>query len=962
MKFIHYILFIIACVAGTTAVSAQGLPFFRNYLPEEYNAHNRNFDILAEPEEGVVYVANFEGLLIYDQATWDIKHTPGITRVTALYKDSDGNIWSGGYNYMGYLELNEVKDLTFHPLEEIANIRSEVNRIWEANGVLFFSTVDNVVYRVDENDKWTKVVDGAVSIPQEKQDGLQSYSIDHTQRLQLEDNFYAVAAEGKGINFTDGKGNVLFSFTEENGLINNNINRMSYDGNGMLWGATDNGVFSIMVPSSYTRYTATEGLRGEVLSMYVLNNQLYVGTMAGLFKQEGTRFVQIPGFDLACWQLNRRGDALLAATSNGVYRINGNKVEHLTTSSTTSIMLGNDGFYSGEIDGVYFNTRSEHTKVLSMESVMDMKVDQEGTLWLRNLYGEVGKTTFNGKLFANTEYARNEELATFIYQDGNVTVVTVDDEEPFAYPGFSFADDNGVLWLTDKESKNLYAYKDGRRMDEYDEILSPLKDYTVRSMVLKDGLLWIGGNYGLVVLDITHPDPLLTADNELDICTVRISNDSLVWAGFDKAPETLRNLPSTERHLTITYALHSESLVGQTLYRYKLNNNSWTTWSENQTIEFVNLSYGSYNLVVQALDAKGKLWEAEPLHFRIKSPIYLTWYMGVVYVFLLVVLMMAVARWRTRRLEREKLKLEGIVQERTAEVVKQRDEIVKQKDEIEEKSASLQKALNDLEAAQKQLIRQEKMATAGKLTQGLIDRILNPMNYINNFSKLSSGLIKDLKANIEDEEDHMDQENFEDTMDVLEMLSQNLEKVEQHGLSTTRTLKAMEEILKDRSGGMQEMNLVELLNLNFEMMNKYYEKDIKECHIVTKLDCPYDSLHMMGNSEQLSKSIMSFLGNSIYSLVKKSQRVQFQPEAVLKVERLEDKVKLTVHDNGVGIEQTIIDKIFDPFFTTKTTGEASGVGLYLSHEIIQNHGGNIRVESVKDEFAEFVIEIPLLKQ
>ena len=962
MKFIHNILFIIACVVSTTAASAQGLPFFRNYLPEEYDAHNRNFDILADPEEGVVYVANFEGLLIYDQATWDIKHTPGITRVTALYKDTDGIIWTGGYNYMGYLELNEVKDIAFHPLEGIVNLRSEVNKIWEANGVLLFSTVDNEVYRVDENDTWTKVVDGTASILQERQDGLQSYSIDHTQRLQLVDNFYAVAAEGKGISFTDGEGNVIFSFTEENGLINNNINRMAYDGKGMLWGATDNGVFSIMVPSAYSRYTATEGLRGEVLSMYVLNNQLYVGTMAGLFKQEGTHFVQIPGFDLACWQLTRRGDALLAATSNGVYRINGNKVEHLTTASTTSLLLGNDGFYSGEIDGVYFNSRFEHTKVLNMENVTAMLLDQEGTLWLRNLYGEVGKTSFNGKLFANTEYTRNEDLATFIYQDGKVKVITVDDEEPFSYPGFSYADDNGVLWLTDRESKNLYAYKDGRRMDEYDEILSPLKDYNVRAMVLKDGMLWIGGNYGLVVLDITRPDPLLTADNELDICTVRISNDSLVWAGFDKAPEALRNLPSTERHLTITYALHFESLVGQTLYRYKLNNNSWTTWSENQSIEFVNLSYGSYNLVVQALDAKGKLWEAEPLNFRIKSPIYLTWYMGVVYLLLFVMFVIAVARWRTRRLEKEKMKLEGIVQERTAEVVKQRDEIVKQKDEIEEKSASLQKALNDLETAQQQLIRQEKMATAGKLTQGLIDRILNPMNYINNFSKLSSGLIKDLKANVEDEEEHMDKENFEDTMDVLDMLAQNLEKVEQHGLSTTRTLKAMEEILKDRSGGMQEMNLAELLNINFEMMNKYYEKDIKECHIVTKLDCPYDSIRMMGNSEQLSKSIMSLLGNSIYSLVKKSQRVQFQPEVVLKVERLEDKVKLTVHDNGVGIEQTIIDKIFDPFFTTKTTGEASGVGLYLSHEIIQNHGGNIRVESVKDEFAEFVIEIPLLKQ
>jgi len=961
MKYLRNILFIIACVVGTTAAFAQGMPFYRNYTPEEYNAHNRNFDILVDPKEGVVYVANFEGLLIYDQVEWDIKHTPGITRVTTLFMDSRGTIWTGGYNYMGYLEFDAVKDVAHHPLEGIVNLRGEVNRIWEENGVIMFSTVDNMVYRV-ENDTWTEVGIGEAYLPEPKQYEYQSYSIDNTQRLRLVEGFEAVAEEGKGISFIDVEGNEIFRFNEDNGLINNNVNRMTYDGKGTLWGATDNGVFAMMVPSAYSRYSVTEGLRGEVLSMYVLQDQLYVGTMAGLFKQEGTHFVQIPDFDLACWQIDQRGDALLVATSNGVYRIRDEKVEHLTTASTTSILLASDGFYSGEIDGVYFNSRFEHTKVLNMESVTDMKVDEEGTLWLRNLYGEVGKTTFQGKLLADTEYTRNEDLATFVYQDGIVTVITVDDEEPFPYPGFSFADDLGLLWLTDKESKNIYAYKDGQRLSEYDEVLSPLKNYAVRAMVVKDGLLWIGGNYGIVVFDITRPDPLLSADNELDICTVRISNDSLVWAGFDEAPELLRNLPSSERHLTITYSLHFESLIGQTLYRYKLNNNNWTAWSENQVTEFVNLSYGSYDLAVQALDAKGKLWEVDTLHFRIKSPFYLSWYMGVVYLLLMAMLVMAVARWRTYRLEQEKLRLEGIVQERTAEVVKQKDEIVKQKDEIEEKSASLQKALDDLETAQQQLIRQEKMATAGKLTQGLIDRILNPMNYINNFSKLSSGLIKDLKANIEDEEDNMDKENFEDTMDVLDMLTQNLEKVEQHGLSTTRTLKAMEEILKDRSGGMQEMNLVELLNLNYEMMNKYYEKEINECHIVTKLDCPYDSLLLMGNSEQLSKTIMSFLGNSIYSLAKKSQRVKFQPEVLLKVERVVDKVKLTVHDNGVGIEQTILDKIFDPFFTTKTTGEASGVGLYLSHEIIQNHGGNIRVESVKDEFAEFVIEIPLLKQ
>jgi signal transduction histidine kinase len=65
-----------------------------------------------------------------------------------------------------------------------------------------------------------------------------------------------------------------------------------------------------------------------------------------------------------------------------------------------------------------------------------------------------------------------------------------------------------------------------------------------------------------------------------------------------------------------------------------------------------------------------------------------------------------------------------------------------------------------------------------------------------------------------------------------------------------------------------------------------------------------------------------------------------------------------VHDNGTGIEEKSIGKIFDPFFTTKTTEEAAGVGLYLSREIIQNHGGDISVTSVKEEFTEFTITLP----
>jgi signal transduction histidine kinase len=107
---------------------------------------------------------------------------------------------------------------------------------------------------------------------------------------------------------------------------------------------------------------------------------------------------------------------------------------------------------------------------------------------------------------------------------------------------------------------------------------------------------------------------------------------------------------------------------------------------------------------------------------------------------------------------------------------------------------------------------------------------------------------------------------------------------------------------------------------------------------------------------------MSILGNSVYAIIKKAQRQTYTPQLAVTVTTTGEKYNISIRDNGIGIEDTIIDKIFDPFFTTKTTGEAAGVGLYLSREIIQNHSGDISVQSVKNEYSEFIITLPALKQ
>ena len=75
--------------------------------------------------------------------------------------------------------------------------------------------------------------------------------------------------------------------------------------------------------------------------------------------------------------------------------------------------------------------------------------------------------------------------------------------------------------------------------------------------------------------------------------------------------------------------------------------------------------------------------------------------------------------------------------------------------------------------------------------------------------------------------------------------------------------------------------------------------------------------------------------------------------------RKDTVVSIEVIDNGCGIDQENIGKIFDPFFTTKPTGEGTGLGLWLTYEIIRNYRGEISVESEKGKGSRFVIRLPV---
>jgi signal transduction histidine kinase len=443
--------------------------------------------------------------------------------------------------------------------------------------------------------------------------------------------------------------------------------------------------------------------------------------------------------------------------------------------------------------------------------------------------------------------------------------------------------------------------------------------------------LWIGGDEVLAVIETDKMQLARLSDcRSLRFRSITMGSDSVLWGGYGTMPKTLPKLNSDERNLHFYYALDFAPLSGKTQYRYRLNNSQWSTWTEKQDVEFLNLPSGSYNLSVQARLANGELSDVTSIEFSIAYPLLMRWYMYLIYVVILAYIVWLLFRYRLKRLQRDKIKLEQIVEERTA----------------------------DLRNAQHELIRQEKMASVGKLTEGLIDRILNPMNYIINFSKMSNDLLRDLKENIDNNKEHIDSDDYEDTLDVLDMLTENLQNVDKYGQNTTRTLKAMEEMLKDRTGGYVDMDLLPVLRQDEKMLANYYAKEIEQYHIHISFYLPDGAMPLHGNPDMLSKTMMSLLGNAVYAVVKKAQKQQqYNPEISLTATVTDGQYILKVRDNGVGIEEKILGKIFDPFFTTKTTEEAAGVGLYLSREIIQNHGGDMSAVSTKDEFTEFTITL-----
>ncbi len=130
-------------------------------------------------------------------------------------------------------------------------------------------------------------------------------------------------------------------------------------------------------------------------------------------------------------------------------------------------------------------------------------------------------------------------------------------------------------------------------------------------------------------------------------------------------------------------------------------------------------------------------------------------------------------------------------------------------------------------------------------------------------------------------------------------------------------------------------------------------------NIAIEVEQPDELSLVLGHKIPFEQVLLNLLSNSRDAMM--SQDLPVEMKVYIKVEEMDDELKLTVKDMGGGLPEELLERIFEPFFTTKEVGEGTGLGLSVSYGIIKDMNGDI-VASNTDEGLKFVISIPVLSE
>jgi signal transduction histidine kinase len=274
---------------------------------------------------------------------------------------------------------------------------------------------------------------------------------------------------------------------------------------------------------------------------------------------------------------------------------------------------------------------------------------------------------------------------------------------------------------------------------------------------------------------------------------------------------------------------------------------------------------------------------------------------------------------------------------------------------LQQQKNELEQSLRQLRTTQTQLVQAEKMASLGELTAGIAHEIQNPLNFVNNFSEVSTELVDEMKSEIK-------KGNYNEVNVIADDVKQNLEKINHHGQRASDIVKGMLQHSRSSSGVKEPTDINALADEYFRLAYHGLRAKDKTFNATMKTDFDESIGKIDIIPQDIGRVVLNLITNAFYAVNEKSKQgiADYEPTVSVVTKKVNHQVEIRVTDNGNGISANIVDKIFQPFFTTKPTGQGTGLGLSLSYDIVKAHVGELKVETKEGMGTEFIIQLPIV--
>lgn len=927
---------------------SKSFTHFKNNPDDEATISNDNIRSLYEDHKGNLWVGtgweyandNIGGLNLYDRATNSFSrylHNPDNpqslrnNKIKVVYEDEKNNLWIGTKGGL-HIKTNNgtiepVESSSFTDEQNIlggsisAIVQDKNNRIWigsRNNGYGILDLESKVVIPISKSSVYELFKSNDEFIWARLIDDHKVYQINpvHNKIEYIDEQLTSIYQESSDILWKGSSNGLirknLVSSAEQifknnpldqQSLSSNDITSIQADDQGNIWVGTQNGLNRYNPETeNFTRYIQPvnqqgQGWRNIINYIYVDKaKDLWVCTGDGLGKYDSNT-------DQFSWM-----------TTDWSQYSPGGVINSLSVPQLVHMVEDkNKVFWIGTIKGgiTRFDAINDEFKhYLNGTIVWQLYIDHDEDLWA---------AAWNGL------YRYNKEMDRF-------------DRHPIEEEIKSIIeDDSHNLWLSGTSG----LYKIFEEREQYSIYGSTNGITTEFGMgpsfkVQNDQYLFTTSDNGYYAL---NPDQLYIRKDsaKLFITNIWIGNDKI--STFDES--TISEPLILANHINLKHDQNNFSLSltkvdyhaqdeEEIYYIMEPYDYEWRYVSPEEKINYSMVPPGNYTFRAKTLSNGNGVWIEKNMSITILKPWYKTWWAYSSYAILIFSGFIGLSREQQKR-AKEKV-------------------IAAAKEKELAQAKEIKKAYSDLKATQAQLIHAEKMASLGELTSGIAHEIQNPLNFVKNFSEVSNELLEEMSEELANG-------NAEEVKFIADDVKQNLQKIIHHGLRADKIVKGMLEHSRVGNREKTPTNINSLLDENVRLAHQSFINKVNpfDVNIKTDFDVSMEDISII--SQDISKVIVNLINNALYAVHKKDNALDSYISISSK--KLENKILISIEDNGMGISKKDLNKIFQPFFTTKPAGDGTGLGLSLSYDIIKAHGGDIAVRSEVGHGTEFIISLPL---